>query len=476
MNNPTLLPPHIELLGFAGRIGSGKNYVAEKIVVPMLPEKKTLFLALANHFKVDAIVKCGLDRAKVFGRKDEHTRVTLQRMGTEEGRDKYGADIWVDMLTEWLLLYVGQGYERFVITDVRFPNEVDFIKRNNGVLVRVESPNRSLATAKKEAVLNGTTYEAITGHSSETSLDGYTGYDFIINNDITEFGDVYIEAREVATAIEEKYSHANTFFIDLDDTVCICHKYYMEVRDNVCNMLKGMAMVYEWDEQEIEAVFRFHVDVLQKDLHHRPFAKEKFAKDLSTAAVLTYEQFAAKMTDKALAACALVENEAIQTAAFQLGMQVYDYKYEALEGALHAIDRLQKLGKVVMYTMGDRKEQVKKLAYLGLSHLPVEIFADKNDASYLQMAHKYPSERYFMFGDNYVRDVLPAFRGDANAVFYITKQDRETAQNRLMEYFDTDPDHVGSMFAVESLLEAVEVMEGAYFSLIPSIPEFYDYN
>lgn len=56
-------------------------------------------------------------------------------------------------------------YPNWIITDVRFPNELKAIKDRNGITIRVERPN---------LIENN--------HLSETSLDS-ANFDFIINND-----------------------------------------------------------------------------------------------------------------------------------------------------------------------------------------------------------------------------------------------------------------------------------------------------
>ena len=48
------------------------NYVAENILLPMLPEKNTVVLSFADHFKVDTINKDGLKYEEVFHDKTEN--------------------------------------------------------------------------------------------------------------------------------------------------------------------------------------------------------------------------------------------------------------------------------------------------------------------------------------------------------------------------------------------------------------------
>ena len=113
----------VEIIGLLGHQGVGKNYLAEKILPKILPQKNTVVLAFADHFKIECISKFGANYDKVFGKKDFDTRKLLQRVGSEEGRDKYGADIWIKHLHNWIKVLSSRGVERFIISDVRFENE-----------------------------------------------------------------------------------------------------------------------------------------------------------------------------------------------------------------------------------------------------------------------------------------------------------------------------------------------------------------
>jgi hypothetical protein len=53
-------------------------------------------------------------------------------LGTEAGRNVFHKDIWVNSLLKRV------GNKNVVITDVRFKNELIFIHKNNGIIVRVK--------------------------------------------------------------------------------------------------------------------------------------------------------------------------------------------------------------------------------------------------------------------------------------------------------------------------------------------------
>lgn len=101
-------------------------------------------------------------------------RLLMQLLGTECGRDIIHPNIWVNSLMSQYkpsdLWYakarrIGKtipppfGYPNWVITDVRFPNEAEAIKKRNGLLIRVESKRCN--------------YDD--NHPSETALDDYGG-------------------------------------------------------------------------------------------------------------------------------------------------------------------------------------------------------------------------------------------------------------------------------------------------------------
>lgn len=60
-------------------------------------------------------------------------RLILQKFGTEACRHGIADNIWIAALEKRI-----QGYEDVVITDVRFPNEIAFVRSVGGAIVRVK--------------------------------------------------------------------------------------------------------------------------------------------------------------------------------------------------------------------------------------------------------------------------------------------------------------------------------------------------
>jgi dephospho-CoA kinase len=172
----------MEIYGFIGNMGCGKNYIAEKIFLPKLKSKPTLVMAFADHFKITAICFQNLTYDKVFGEKDNHTRKILQELGTELGRDKYGDDIWLKVMTNWMRVYNERGIERFIITDVRFENEVNFIKDLNGKIIKIDAPNRNMDRLMKESKGDIIKINELAKHRSEIYIKEFKDYDYIVDN------------------------------------------------------------------------------------------------------------------------------------------------------------------------------------------------------------------------------------------------------------------------------------------------------
>lgn len=89
-----------------------------------------------------------------------NVRGMLQGLGTDVGRNMFGENVWVDAT----FLGINQ-FDRNVVTDVRFENEVRAIYNRGGVVVRIERPGVGPAN----------------DHSSENELSTYP-FEYTINN------------------------------------------------------------------------------------------------------------------------------------------------------------------------------------------------------------------------------------------------------------------------------------------------------
>lgn len=124
-------------------------------------------------------------------------RLLLQHIGTDLFRNKLHPNIWVNaLMVDYKESQLGQAKRRrkgksfpvgyflpnWIITDVRFPNELEAIKNKGGIVIRV---NREIS---KEEDVNQSLLGAMSNykeHPSETALDNYQNFDYIIENDGT---------------------------------------------------------------------------------------------------------------------------------------------------------------------------------------------------------------------------------------------------------------------------------------------------
>lgn len=174
----------VEIYAFSGKLGSGKDHIARHVFQSQLEVKETLFLALADHLKVNVINMMNVPYDKVYGPKDEHSRQCLQHYGTEVVRKEYGDDFWANVLLTWVRLFSDKGIKRFMITDVRFPNEIKVLKKAGAKIIRIEAPDRNLERLTQEAKGDKNVIEKLRNHRSELALDNPedSDFDLILNN------------------------------------------------------------------------------------------------------------------------------------------------------------------------------------------------------------------------------------------------------------------------------------------------------
>ena len=96
-------------------------------------------------------------------------RELLQRLGTEVGRNILGENIWVDAaFKDYDAAYSSRslnGPRNYVVTDLRFPNEFEGIKKRGGLCARIRRPG----------------YVQTNQHVSETALDEHD-FDYVLDN------------------------------------------------------------------------------------------------------------------------------------------------------------------------------------------------------------------------------------------------------------------------------------------------------
>ena len=179
------------IISITGKICSGKDTIAE-IIKQITPYHNWETKKFAGKLKDIAEILTGVSKHhfedQEFKKQDMGAewgmtyRDLLQKLGTEAMRNGLHENVWVNALfADYVANTVAIGTNEFnitetdelpnwIITDCRFPNELEAVKKRSGVAIKVirESGNT-----------------VGTSHTSETALDDYTDWDYVIDNNGT---------------------------------------------------------------------------------------------------------------------------------------------------------------------------------------------------------------------------------------------------------------------------------------------------
>ena len=176
------------LFGLVAEKRCGKDTLADYVTEQVKEKKKVYRYAFAEPLKECCRVIFGLNDEQLYGEEKETEdsrfsmtpRVLMQRLGTELFREHfdsvfpelgYGRQLWIKILENKLKNHENEDCIVF-ITDVRFSDELKFISRQGGTLVKITS-NKRLKNNKKDS------------HVSENELKNNKDYDYLIENDGT---------------------------------------------------------------------------------------------------------------------------------------------------------------------------------------------------------------------------------------------------------------------------------------------------
>lgn len=196
------------IIAISGKKGVGKDTIG-KLIQEMQPEKSWQIKKYAGKLKEVAGLILGVDPIKFededfkncvlgpewnyispyfnqFGVKmgeAEHemtVRQFLQKLGTEGGRAVH-PEIWINSLyADYKCIPAdrapnGWDCPNWLITDCRFPNELEAVRRKGGFAIRIERDDM-LRLGKED----------VDKHPSETALDNVSDWDAVIYNNGTQ--------------------------------------------------------------------------------------------------------------------------------------------------------------------------------------------------------------------------------------------------------------------------------------------------
>jgi hypothetical protein len=159
------------VIGISGKKGSGKSTVASEIerLAPGQFVEETFAKPLKQAIPIlfnweDRDLNDGVVKATVDERWGVTPRFVLQDMGTDYLRKTFGQDFFVKNLKHRL---ERDGCPpRVIISDLRFKNEAEMLRYEGAFLWRIERPG----------------LESTDTHPSETDLDDWKDWDFVIQN------------------------------------------------------------------------------------------------------------------------------------------------------------------------------------------------------------------------------------------------------------------------------------------------------
>jgi len=176
------------IISLSGKIGSGKDTVA-KIIQDITPTYEWKVKKFAGKLKEVATILSGVEIEKWEDQEFKQSQMSeewgmtyrdfLQKIGTEAMREGLHTNTWVSALFAdyKIMLYpfnctIDKHGElpNWIITDTRFPNEMEAVRNHVGIAIKV---------VRESGNTIGTT------HESETALDNYNDWDYVIENNGT---------------------------------------------------------------------------------------------------------------------------------------------------------------------------------------------------------------------------------------------------------------------------------------------------
>jgi hypothetical protein len=174
------------IIGLSGYAQSGKDSTAELLCLKYGYKR----LAFADSMRqalliinpqLDSITRVS-DLVEDYGwdlaKRNPEIRRLLQVLGTDFARNMLGDDVWINIALSGI-----KSEDKIVVSDVRFPNEAEAIKKLGGTVWRINRHNHT----------------AVNGHTSERAMDNYM-FNYVIYNDgtLAELSDeVFALAKEL---------------------------------------------------------------------------------------------------------------------------------------------------------------------------------------------------------------------------------------------------------------------------------------
>lgn len=174
----------MQIIMIGGKARSGKDTIADFMIEDLEKlGKKVCKIQIGQYIKYYATRYFGWD-----GKEETKPRTLLQELGTEVIRKKIDPDFHIDRLIQDIRV-LSHFYDTFIVSDVRFPGEIEKPKGvfENVVTIKMIRPSEELDNVQQ-------------AHSTETALDEYNDFDYVVDNNST-LEDLQIKAKEILKEI-----------------------------------------------------------------------------------------------------------------------------------------------------------------------------------------------------------------------------------------------------------------------------------
>ena len=167
-----MLPP---IIGIHGKAHAGKSTIAEHLVQKYgyreiaFADKLKETLAVAFDWPLESLYNPQFKETvdPVYG---ISPRTAMQKIGTEGFRNLIDLDFWVKATMRRIQAIRAENPDvRFVLSDIRLPNELQAVRNAGGMAWKVVRPTDDLAPENEK-------------HISETALDDWHEWDAFIQN------------------------------------------------------------------------------------------------------------------------------------------------------------------------------------------------------------------------------------------------------------------------------------------------------
>jgi hypothetical protein len=166
------------IIGISGKIGSGKS-TAAKYLIDNMPHLRFEEKFFAYNVKMIASIISGLPMEVMLSQEGKNMQLPLydgitvgrlqQVIGTDLFRDHFDKMVWVKSM----FAPYDRAKDNWIVSDVRFRNEADYVKQMGGILVRLEGDPAGVRSNSTRDM----------NHPSETELDDYDGFDVLVQTE-----------------------------------------------------------------------------------------------------------------------------------------------------------------------------------------------------------------------------------------------------------------------------------------------------